>query len=79
MTNRDDPFDGMPDEEFEAMTLGMLRRKTSVVSLRLTNDLVDRAKAIGEREHIPYQALMRGLIEAGVTRLGRRASARRVS
>lgn len=66
-------LDTMSDEEFEAMVLDSLRAHTKVISLRLTDRLIERAKRVSERERVPYQALLRSLIETGITRLERAA------
>jgi len=49
----------MSDEEFDAEILAVLERtKTRAVSLRLPLELIERAKAVAEEEHVPYQTLM---------------------
>lgn len=64
-------LDAMSDEEFEEMVLDSLRQHTRVVSLRLTDRLVERVQRLAEREQVAYHALLRSLIETGVTRLER--------
>jgi predicted DNA binding CopG/RHH family protein len=64
-------LDAMSDEEFEEMVLDSLRQHTKVVSLRLTDRLVERVQRLAEHEQVPYHALLRSLIETGVTRLER--------
>jgi predicted DNA binding CopG/RHH family protein len=70
---RDDPYAAMSDEEFDTEVLSVLdRTKTRAVSLRLPLELIERAKAVAEAEHIPYQTLMKAFIDGGVRRFERR-------
>jgi len=70
---RDDPYAAMSDEEFEAEVLSVLERtKTRAVSLRLPLELIERAKALAEAEHVPYQTLMKAFIDGGVRRFEQR-------
>jgi len=64
-------LDSMSDEEFEEMVLDSLRQHTKVVSLRLTDRLIERVRRLAEHESVPYHALLRSLIETGVSRLER--------
>ena len=68
-----DPFDEMSDEEFDAHVdeLFAARQSTVAVSLRMPPDLLGRVKREAGRAGVPYQRF----IEAGVTRLERRAPA----
>ena len=66
-------LDAMSDEEFEKMVLDSLRQHTKVVSLRLTDRLIERVRRLAEREGVPYHALLRSLIETGISRLERAA------
>jgi predicted DNA binding CopG/RHH family protein len=69
-------LDAMSDDEFEAMILDSLRQHTKVVSLRLTDRLIERVRRIADQEQVPYHALLRSLIETGVARLERAAERR---
>jgi predicted DNA binding CopG/RHH family protein len=70
---REDPYEAMSDEEFDTEILAVLERtKTRAVSLRLPLELIDRAKAVADAEHVPYQTLMRAFIDGGVTKLEQR-------
>ena len=70
---REDPYAAMDDEEFDAEVLAVLERtKTRAVSLRLPLELIERAKAVAEEEHVPYQTLMKAFIDGGVRRLEQR-------
>ena len=81
---REDPYATMSDEEFDADVLAVLERtKTRAVSIRLPLELIERAKAVAEAEHVPYQTLMKAFIDGGVRKLEQRrrpkaASRRRV-
>ena len=70
---REDPYAAMSDEEFDAEVLTVLERtKTRAVSLRLPLELIERAKAVAEAEHVPYQTLMKAFIDGGVRRFEQR-------
>ena len=70
---RGDPYDTMSDEEFDTEVLAMLERtKTRAVSIRLPLELIERAKAVAEAEHVPYQSLMKAFIDGGVRKLEQR-------
>jgi len=72
-----DPFDEMSDEEFDAHVdeLFAARQSTVAVSLRMPPDLLGRVKREAGRAGVPYQRFIKGILEAGVTRLERRAPA----
>ena len=71
--HRDDPYAAMSDEEFDAEVLSVLERtKTRAVSLRLPLELIERAKAVAEAEHVPYQTLMKAFIDGGIRRFEKR-------
>jgi len=69
-----DPFDEMPDEEFDAHVdqLFATRPKTVAVSLRVAPELLQRVKRQAERVGVPYQTFVKSIVEAGVSRLERR-------
>ena len=66
-----DPFDDLSDEEFERAVLEALDRGTTKISLRVPNDLLGRARQAAERRGVPYQSLIKVLIEKGIRRLER--------
>ncbi len=71
-----DPFDGMNDEEFVAdveEALRVAQRRQTAISLRLPEELLERAKAEARQRGMPYQTLIKVLLERGLDRL-RRAS-----
>lgn len=73
-----DPFDDMSDEEFDAHvdSIFSVRPKTVGVSLRIPVDLLERVRRQGARAGIPYQTLMKRILDAGVSRIERRATPR---
>ena len=66
-----DPFDELSDEEFEREVLDSLGQATTKISLRVPKDLLGRTKQAAERRGVPYQSLMKALIDQGVRRLER--------
>jgi predicted DNA binding CopG/RHH family protein len=66
-----DPYEGMSDEEFEGEMAQLFTRGTTVVSLRVPNQLLKRTKDAAERHDLPYQVLMKTLIEQGLNRVDR--------
>lgn len=66
-----DPFDDLSDEEFEREVLDSLDQASTKISLRVPKDLLGRTKQVAERRGVPYQSLMKALIDQGVRRLER--------
>jgi predicted DNA binding CopG/RHH family protein len=68
-----DPFDDMSDDEFDAHVdkLFATRPATVAVSLRMAPDLLARMKREAGRAQVPYQTFMKGILEAGISRLER--------
>ena len=76
-----DPFDELSDQDFEREVLESLDQATTKISLRVPKDLLSRTKHAAERRGVPYQSLMKALIDQGVRRLervGRHARSSRV-
>lgn len=71
-----DPFDALDDEEFEREVLDSLDQATTKISLRVPKELLNRTKHAAERRGVPYQSLMKALIDQGVRRLERVRRAR---
>ncbi len=71
-----DPFDEMTDDELDdhVAKLFTARPSTVAVSLRIAPDLLGRVKRQAARAGLPYQTLMKGLLEAGIGRLERGSS-----
>jgi len=66
-----DPLGQLSDEEFEQEVLDSLDQATAKISLRVPKDLLSRTKHAAERRGVPYQSLMKALIDQGVRRLER--------
>ena len=66
-----DPFDELSDAEFEREVLQALERGTTKISLRVPNDLLGRTREAAGRRRVPYQSLIKVLIDQGVSRLER--------
>ena len=68
-----DPFEEMSDDEFDDHVGKLLHRRPSTVavSLRVAPDLLGRVKRQAARAGMPYQTFMKGLLEAGISRLER--------
>jgi predicted DNA binding CopG/RHH family protein len=69
-----DPFDDMSDADFDAHVdeLFTARPSAVAVSFRVAPDLLGRVKRQAARAGVPYQTFMKGILEAGVSRLERR-------
>ena len=75
-----DPFDELSDQEFEREVLDSLDQATTKISLRVPKELLGRTKQAAELRGVPYQSLMKALIDQGVRRLERvRDTAHRAS
>lgn len=66
-----DPFDELSDGEFEREVLEALGKGTTKISLRVPTDLLGRTRQAAERRGVPYQSLIKVLIDQGVRRLER--------
>jgi len=73
-TKWSDPFDDMSDEEFDQHVDALFseRPRTVAVSLRVPADLLERFKSQAKRAGVPYQTLMKSVLESAVARLERR-------
>ena len=71
-----DPFDEMTDSEFERHVLESFDHGTTKISLRVPNDLLGRTRQAAGRRGVPYQSLIKVLLDQGVTRLERVAAPR---
>jgi predicted DNA binding CopG/RHH family protein len=69
-----DPFDDMSDDEFDEHVEALFskRPRTVAVSLRVPADLLERLKRQAKRAGVPYQTLMKSVLESAVARLERR-------
>jgi len=66
-----DPFEDLSDEQFEREVLESLDQATTKISLRVATELLVRTKEAAQRRGVPYQSLMKVLIDQGVRRLER--------
>ena len=62
-----DPFE-VSDEEFDEHVDALFseRPRTVAVSLRVPNDLLERPKRQAQRAGVPYQTLMKSVLESDV-------------
>jgi len=65
-----DPYDEMSDREFERHVLAALDRGTTKISLRMPNDLLGRTRQAAVQRGVPYQSLMKVVLDQGIRRLG---------
>src|SRR5438094_10665264 len=66
-----DPFDKLSDAAFEREVLEALERGTTKISLRVPNELLVRTRDAAGRRRVPYQSLIKVLLDQGVSRLER--------
>jgi predicted DNA binding CopG/RHH family protein len=65
-----DPYDQMSDDEFDRYVANlMIKPRMRSLNLKVPEDLVERTKAAASVRKVPYQTLMKALIEAGLTKL----------
>ncbi len=64
-----DPYDELSDDEFEREILDALDQSTIKISLRVPKKLLERTKTAASNRGVPYQALIKVLIDQGVARL----------
>lgn len=76
-----DPYDHMSDEELDAELDDVLRREppSVTISIRMPAELLERTKRLAAAGGLPYQALIKRLVDAGVSRLEQRAERRRAN
>jgi len=69
-----DPFDSLTDDELDA-TLDELMRpepRAVTISIRMPAPLLERTKRLAASSGVPYQTLIKRLLDAGVSRLEQR-------
>jgi predicted DNA binding CopG/RHH family protein len=72
-----DPYDAMSDEEFTSYVdrlFGESQGPTRSITIRMPEDLLNRIQRIASGRHIPYQRLMKRMLEGSVSGLERRAA-----
>ena len=69
-----DPYDNMTDGEVDKELGELLRREpvSVTISIRMPADLLERTKRLAAGGGVPYQSLIKRLVEAGVSRLEQR-------
>jgi predicted DNA binding CopG/RHH family protein len=68
-----DPYDGMSNKEFEAEVLAALdaaKRRQKAISIKLPEALLERTREEAKRRGVPYQTLIKILLERSLDRLG---------
>jgi predicted DNA binding CopG/RHH family protein len=68
-----DPYDGMTDKEFEAEILAALdaaKQRQKAISIKLPEALLERTRQEAKRRGVPYQTLIKILLERSLDRLG---------
>jgi predicted DNA binding CopG/RHH family protein len=73
-----DPYDEMTDEELDEYAARSFAKRTGTVavSLRIAPEQLARLKREAARAGVPYQTFMKGMLEAGLSRLERRSPQR---
>jgi len=64
-----DPYDDLSDDEFEREILEAIDQSTTKISLRVPRRLLERIKTVAGERGVPYQVLMKAVIEHGIQRL----------
>jgi predicted DNA binding CopG/RHH family protein len=73
-----DPYDAMNDEEFGSYVDRLFsdsQGPTRSITIRMPEDLLNRIQRIASRRRVPYQRLMKRMLEESVSGLERRAAA----
>lgn len=84
-----DPYDAMSDEELDAYIARLFEERSGPsrsITVRMPEDLLNRLQQLASKQHMPYQRLMKRMLEESVSALERgvatserRATARRQS
>jgi predicted DNA binding CopG/RHH family protein len=69
-----DPYNDLSDDEFEEEVLRALEQSTEKISLRMPSDLLQRTRSAAQTRGVPYQSLIKVLVDQGVRRLERTRS-----
>ena len=69
-----DHYDDMTDQELDTELGELLRREPAsvTISIRMPVELLKRTKRLAAAGHVPYQSLIKRLVDAGVSRLEQR-------
>ena len=68
-----DPYNGMTDKEFETEVLAALdaaKQRQKAISIKLPEALLERTREEARRRGVPYQTLIKILLERSLDRLG---------
>jgi len=68
-----DPYDGLSDKEFEAEVLASIdeaKLRQKAISIKLPEALLERTRAEAKRRGIPYQTLIKIVLEKSLDQLG---------
>ena len=72
-----DPYDAMSDDEFAAYVDRLFadsQGPTRSITIRMPEELLNRIQRIASGRHVPYQRLMKRMLEESVSGLERRAT-----
>lgn len=76
-SNFHDPYDAMSDNDFDAYTSRLfddVQVPTRSITVRMPENLLNRLQHIAWQRQIPYQRLMKRMLEESVSGLERRGS-----
>ena len=68
-----DPYDGMSTKHFEAEVMAALvaaKQRQKAISIKLPEALLERTRQEAKRRGVPYQTLIKILLERSLDRLG---------
>jgi len=68
-----DPYDGMTDRKFESEVVAALdaaKKRQKAISIKLPEALLERTRDEAKRRGVPYQTLIKILLERSLDRLG---------
>ncbi|TMF19414.1 MAG: hypothetical protein E6I35_03655 [Chloroflexi bacterium] len=68
-----DPYDAMTNKEFEAQVIAALnaaKQRQKAISIKLPEALLERTREEAKRRGVPYQTLIKVLLERSLDRLG---------
>lgn len=75
--NFQDPYDAMTDDEFDAYTARLFddpQGPTRSITVRMPEALLARLQHMASQRHMPYQRLMKRMLEESISGLERRTS-----
>ena len=68
-----DPYDAMTNKEFEAEVIAAVdaaKQRQKPISIKLPEALLERTREEAKRRGVPYQTLIKILLESSLDRLG---------